>query len=88
MTQFLLDVLYHKHKKLLKEFRDRREVYYREMAQVADLVSQGKAIHMRPSKDSGAKRFSATYEQVNDLFELGKADCEAIKDQISAFLND
>ncbi len=88
LTQFLLDLLYFKQKKLLKEFRDRREVYYREMAQVADLVSQGKAIHMRPSKDSGAKRFSATYEQVNDLFELGKADCEAIKDQISAFLND
>jgi len=88
LTQFLLDLLYFRHKKLLKEFRDRREVYYREMAQVADLVSQGKAIHMRPSKDSGAKRFSATYEQVNDLFELGKADCEAIKDQISALLND
>lgn len=88
LTQFLLDVLYFRHKKLLKEFRDRREVYYREMAQVSDLVSQGKAIHMRPTKDSGAKRFSATYEQVNDLFELGKADCEAVKDQISAFLND
>ena len=88
LTQFLLDVLYHKYKKLLKEFRDRREVYYREMGQVADLVKQGKAIHMRPSKDSGAKRFSATYEQVDELYELGKADCEARKEEIFAFMKD
>ena len=88
LTQFLLDVLYFKHKKLLKEFRDRREVYYREMGQVAELVAQGKAIHMRPTQDSGAKRFSATYEQVDQLYELGKADCEARKDEIFAFLKD
>jgi len=88
LTQFLLDVLYHKHKKLLKEFRDRREVYYREMGQVADLVTAGKALHMRPSQDSGAKRFSATYEQVDGLFDLGKADCEARKAEIFAFLKD
>lgn len=88
IIQFILDVLYFKHKKLLKEFRDRREVYYREMGQVADLVSQGKAIHMRPTKDSGAKRFSATYEQVDELYELGKADCEARKDDIFAFIKD
>ncbi len=85
LTQFLLDVLYFKHKKLLKEFRDRKTVYYREMAQVKDLVTQGKAIHMRPTKDSGAKRFSATYEQVNDLFEMGKADCESRKTEIFDF---
>jgi len=48
-------------------------------------VNQGKAMHMRPSKDSGAKRFSATYEQVNDLYELGKADCSAQKEEIFAF---
>jgi predicted patatin/cPLA2 family phospholipase len=88
LTQFILDILYFKHKKLLKEFRDRREVYYREMAQVDDLVKQGKAIHMRPTQDSGAKRFSATYEQVNSLYELGKADCEARKADIIAFLKD
>jgi len=85
LTQFLLDVLYFKHKKLLKEFRARKEVYYREMGQVKDLVDQGKALHMRPSQDSGAKRFSATYEQVNDLYELGKADCESQKTEILAF---
>ncbi|KAF0223992.1 MAG: patatin-like phospholipase [Erysipelotrichaceae bacterium] len=85
MVQFLLDVLYFKHKKLLKEFRDRKEVYYREMGQVKDLVTQGKAIHMRPTKDSGATRFSATYEQVNDLFEMGKSDCELRKTEIFDF---
>jgi len=87
LTQFLLDVLYFRHKKLLKEFRDRKEVYYREMAQVKDLVDQGKAIHMRPTKDTGAKRFSATYDQVNDLYELGRSDCEDHKTEIFTFFN-
>jgi predicted patatin/cPLA2 family phospholipase len=85
LTQFLLDVLYFKHKKLLQEFRARKEVYYREMDQVKALVDQGKAIHIRPSKDSGVKRFSAKYEQVNDLYELGKADCSAKREAIIAF---
>lgn len=88
LVQFVLDVLYFKHKKLLKEFRDRKAVYYREMAQVQDLVDQGKAMHMRPTKDSGAKRFSATYEQVNDLYELGRSDCETQKLEIFAFFKE
>lgn len=81
-TQFLLDTLYHKYKTLLKDFRARKDVYNKEMALAKDLEIEGKAILIQPTKDFGAKRFSATYDQVNGLFELAKADCESQKEAI------
>ncbi len=84
-TQFLLDLLYHKYKILLQDFRNRKDVYNGEMATAKKLESEGKAILIQPTKDFGAKRFSATYDQVNGMYELAKADCEAKKDEIIAF---
>ncbi len=84
-TQFLLDLLYHKYKTLLQDFRNRKDVYNSEMATAKQLEADGKAILIQPTKDFGAKRFSATYDQVNGMYELAKADCEAKKDEIIAF---
>lgn len=84
-TQFLLDLLYHKYKTLLQDFRNRKDVYNSEMARAKELEAEGKAILIQPTKDFGAKRFSATYDQVNGMYELAKADCEAKKEEILAF---
>lgn len=86
LTQFLLDILYFRYKKLLKEFRARKEVYNHEMDITRNLVKEGRAVLIQPSKDFGAKRFSATYEQVDGLYELARADCEARKEEIITFL--
>ena len=85
-TQFLLDVLYGKYKTLLQDFRKRKDVYNREMAQVHQLEKEGSVVHLQPSKDFGAKRFSATYEQVQGMYELGISDCESKREQIFKFL--
>lgn len=84
-TQFLLDLLYHKYKTLLQDFRNRKDVYNYEMARAKELEAEGRAILIQPTKDFGAKRFSATYDQVNGMYELAKADCEAKKEEILAF---
>lgn len=86
LTQFLLDLFYFKYKILLKAFRARKDVYNAEMDQAKALQKEGKAILIQPSQDFGAKRFSATYEQVNGLFELARQDCEDQKEKIFAFL--
>lgn len=86
ITQFLLDVIYFKYKKLLKEFRLRKDVYNAEMRQAKALVQEGKALLLQPTQDFGAKRFKATYEQVDGMFNLAKQDCEARRDEIVAFM--
>jgi len=86
LTQFLLDLAYHKYPTLLKEFRLRTGVYNREMHLVHDLVKEGKVILIQPSTDFGAKRFSATYEQVQAMYDLAQKDCEAQKDKILEFM--
>ena len=86
LTQFLLDLVYHPYKKLLKEFRARKDVYNREMELARSLEKEGKVILIQPTKDFGAKRFKASYEQVDGMFELAKADCEARKEEILSFI--
>ena len=86
LTQFLLDIIYGKYKILLQDFRKRKDVYNREMDLVRQLEKEGKVIHLQPSKDFGAKRFSATLEQVQNMFDLGKSDCEAKRESILKFL--
>lgn len=87
LTQFLLDLIYHPYKKLLKEFRARKDVYNREMELARTLEKEGKVILIQPTKDFGAKRFKATYDQVDGMFELAKADCEARKEEILKFIH-
>lgn len=86
LTQFLLDVIYHKYPKLLSEFRARKDVYNREMALVKDLVKEGKVILIQPTKDFGAKRFKATYDQVQAMYDLAFEDCTAQKAAILKFM--
>ncbi len=86
LTQFLLDIIYGKYKILLQDFRKRKDVYNREMDLVRQLEKEGKVVHLQPSKDFGAKRFSATLEQVQNMFDLGKSDCETKRELILKFL--
>ena len=85
LTQFLLDLLYRKYKRLLREFRERKDVYNGEMAEVKRLAGTGQVLWIRPSKDFGAKRFKATPEQIQGMYDLGQADCEARKAEILNF---
>ena len=85
LTQFMLDVLYRKYKRLLREFRERKDVYNSEMAEVKRLAAEGPVLWIHPTKDFGAKRFKATPEQIQGMYDLGQADCVARKDEILNF---
>ena len=83
--QLLLDLIYLKYPRMLKDFRKRTDVYYAQRHEVARLVEEGKAMHIYPSKNLGVKRFKGDREQLQALFDLGYSDCEAQKGQITDF---
>jgi len=84
--QFLLDLIYLRYPKMLKDFRKRTDVYYRQRHEVASLVEEGNAMHIYPSKNLGVKRFKGDKDQLQALFDLGYADCEAQRGQIIDFV--
>jgi predicted patatin/cPLA2 family phospholipase len=86
LTQTMLDLMYRKYPKLLKEFRLRKDVYNREMALAKEMNANGQAILIQPSQDFGAKRFKATHDQVQGMYNLGLEDCEKQKESILAYL--
>jgi len=85
VLQFILDLMYFKYKTLLKDFRARTQVYYDEMNEVRALQDEGKAILLQPTRDCGVKRFSGTEQQIIDMFNLAKEDCENRKEELLAF---
>lgn len=85
LMKTVLDTVYRKYPRLVADFDNRVNVYYEERQLINDLVEKEKAIYMYPSKETGISRYSGTKDQFETLFEIGRADCEAIKDQIIAF---
>ena len=52
---------------------------------VQDLEKQGKALLIRPSKDCGVTRLSGSYEQLEELFNLGYQDMEDRREDLYKF---
>ena len=53
---------------------------------INDLVKEGKALELYPSKSFDIGRFGGDRDQLNDLFTLGFNDCEARREEIYEFL--
>ena len=81
-----LRIIYHKYKTMLKTLDGRVDSYYREMNQVYQMEQEGTAILVRPSKDCGVGRFSGNKQQLEEMYQLGYDDMEAIKDKLYEFL--
>lgn len=72
----LNNVIYRKHKPMVKDFDSRTRVYYEERKLVDDLVASKKAINLYPTQETGVTRYSGTREQFERLFDLAYQDCE------------
>lgn len=83
----VLDTVYRKFPKLVADFDNRVNVYYEERQLINQLVDEKKAIYMYPSKETGISRYQGSREQFETLFEVGRADCEAMKKEIIEFYN-
>jgi predicted patatin/cPLA2 family phospholipase len=72
----ILKLVYRKFPTMLANIDNRVDSFYHELGLVQDLEKQGKALLIRPSRDCGVTRLSGTYEQLEDLFNLGYQDME------------
>jgi len=86
LTNFLLNLLYGKYKKMLATIDTRVDTYYGEMNWVYKREEEGNAILIRPSRDCGVGRFSGTMEQMEEMYQLGWQDMEDRKEEILKFL--
>lgn len=85
---FLTKLCFGKIPNLYEKFRDRTDIYEHEKSIVNELIEQDKCIHMFPSKESGVTRFGGSYEQLEELFNIGYNDMENNKEAIMKFLED
>ncbi|MGN1399237.1 MAG: patatin family protein [Erysipelotrichaceae bacterium] len=86
LTSTLLKLVYGKYKTMLASVDNRVDAYYSEMNMVYQLEEQQKALLIRPSKDTGVKRFSGSVEQLEQMYQLGYQDMEDRKEEIYKFL--
>lgn len=87
---FLLDtlirIIYRKYPKMLKTLDGRVKAYYEQMDEVYRMEKEGDAILIRPTRDCGVKRFSGSYEALEEMYQLGWQDMEDRKEEIFRFL--
>jgi predicted patatin/cPLA2 family phospholipase len=88
LISFLISLFYWRYPQMIKGIADRVAVYYREMGQIDELVKQGNALLLRPSKLFKVSRLSAEKKDLEALFLQGYMDCESKKAQLLAFINE
>ncbi|CAM3719682.1 patatin family protein [Erysipelothrix urinaevulpis] len=86
LQKHLLRFLYRKSPRLVEDFESRRDVYYQERAQIDQLVDDGQAIYLYPTKEYGVKRFGGDREKFEALFDLAYQDCDARKEELLSFM--
>lgn len=62
----------------------RHENYYKQISMIENLVNSNEAIYVLPSKKSNVSRLGGSRQELEELFDLGKADMEARKEDILA----
>ena len=85
-TNLFMSLFYRKYKTFRDYVRERRQIYYEQKGIINELVKEGNALELYPSKSFDIGRFGGDREQLNDLFTLGFDDCEARREEIYEFL--
>ena len=61
--------------------------YYKQISLINELVDEGKAVLVLPSRTIQVSRFKGTVEKSAELYNLGYKDMENRKEEIMAFLS-
>lgn len=67
---------------IAKDYEIRHRNYYIQISSIKNLVEEGKALYIYPSKTSKVSRLGGSQEELAELYELGRSDMEARKDEI------
>ena len=85
---FLMSLIYLKHPQIGKDYKNRHLNYNEQIRMITSLQKEGKAIYRNPSKTSSVSRLGGTPEQLDELYQLGYQDMEAIREEIYALIHD
>lgn len=86
IVNFLIKRIYHQYPQVAKDYKVRHLNYYHQVGIVNDLVKEGKAIHIWPTKEIKVNRFKGDEENTQILYDLGYQDMETRKEEIFKFL--
>jgi len=84
-TKFVCNVmkmLYPKNLQISKDYAIRHENYYKQINLIQDLEKQGKAFYRYPTEKVEVSRLRGDKEDLLKLYELGRKDMEASKEDI------
>lgn len=69
---------------IAKDYAVRHNNYYKQIEEIQKVQNENKAIYICPSKHSNVSRLGGSTKDLQELFELGRNDMEARKDEIFA----
>lgn len=79
---WLMKTIYSKCKNIGNDYAVRDKNYYDQINLIKKLEKENKAIYRYPSKPSNVTRLKGTKEELEELYNLGYSDMEAIKERI------
>ena len=85
-VKVLMALFYPKYPQLRRDYNIRHINYYKQIHLIEDLVSQGKALYIRPSKTIKVARFKGEPDTLKALYDLGYQDMEDRKEEILRFM--
>ena len=68
------------------DYEIRHHNYYIQISSIKNLVEEGKALYIYPSKTSNVSRLGGSQEELDKLYNLGRSDMETRKDEIFKLL--
>lgn len=84
----LMHMVYPKYPQISKDYTVRHENYYKQMDLIENLVQEDKAIMIRPSETINVSRWRGNEKDCERLYQLGKSDMEAHREEIEKFLEE
>ena len=82
----LMKMSYPQCENISKDYKIRHLNYQKQISMIKELVDKKEAVYVFPSKSSKVTRLVGSKEELNELFELGRSDMEARKEEIFALL--
>ena len=82
----LMKMSYPQCESISKDYKIRHLNYQKQISKIKELVDKKEAVYVFPSKSSKVTRLGGSKEELDALFELGRSDMEARKEEIFTLL--
>lgn len=86
LVVFIMKLRYRNCPNIARDYEIRHNNYYKQINTINELVKKNDALYIFPTKPSNVTRLGGSREELTELYNLGRADMEAKKDEIFALL--